>query len=186
MISQLHSLKSRINNGTLTTSKSSSVEAECQISDNEQRKEVCDEHYQGAYHGLWHDEGWVIDSRNCTLETKSIQMKDLVTIVIVFEEKYFNEDVIQFANRLSEEINLSYKGVKALIATNHPYKQIPSTLDIDNIQITKFSMSETKSEMWISLIRRVKTPYVLVGRSLHSFYGKWINLERSVRLLGSK
>ena len=168
----------------MIVSKAGPVETECQA-ENNQKKVVCDEHYLGPWQGSWHDEGWEIDMINCTQDTKNVEMKDLITILIVFEEKYFNEDVVQFAKRISEEINLSYKGVKALIATNHQYKTFSSTFDIDNVQVIKLSKSATKSDMWLSLVRMTKTPYVLVGRSLHTFYGKWINFERSIRILGS-
>ena len=184
ILAKLQGLKNRISENALVVAKAGPVETQCQ-SENHQKKEVCDEHYLGPFHGSWHDEGWEIDMKNCTQDTKDVEMKDLITILIVFEEKYFNEDIIQFAKRISEEINLSYKGVTALIATNHQYKTFSSTFDIDNVHVVKFSISASKSDMWLSLARMVKTPYVLVGRSLHTFYGKWINFERSIRILGS-
>ena len=184
IIAKLYGLKRRISENTLVVSKAGPVETQCQSEDNH-RKEVCDEHFLGPFHGSWHDEGWQIDMKNCTQYTKSVEMKDLITILIVFEETYFNEDVIQFGKRINEEINLSYKGVKVLIATNHQYKTFSSTFDIDNVHVKEFSKSATKSDMWLSLVRMAKTPYVLVGRSLHTLYGKWINFERSIRILGS-
>ena len=185
VLSQLLSLRSSIREGSLTKSKFDFTDLECET-DNEHKKEVCDEYYRGPHHGSFHDEGWEIDIENCTEETKSLQMKDLITILIVFEEKYFDEDIAQFAKRIKEEIDLNYIGTNAIIATNIQHNTFSDTLDIKNVQIIKFPISTTKSIMWLTLVRMVKTPYVLVGRSLHTFYGKWANLERSIRLLGSK
>ena len=174
--------------GTLTIAKTNMVETDC-YAYNQQKKEVCDEVYRGVYQGTFHDEGWKIDFENCPQETKSVRMKELITILVIFEEKYFNEDVISFSKRISEEINLSYEGIKVFIATKQQYKHqndFSSDLNTNNVQVIKYSSSTSKSDIWLSLVRMVKTPYVLIGRTLHQFHGNWANIERSIRLLGSK
>ena len=149
-------------------------------------KEVCDEYYRGPYFGFWQDGGWVADTQNCSRAITEIKIKDLITILVIYNAKYFDEDVEQFANRFSEELNLSYLGMKGIIGTKIKLLSLTSSMHFKNVQLIYFPPSHSENDMWLSLIRMAKTRYVLVGRSLHTYYGKWANIERSIRLLGSK
>ena len=185
LIKQLTNLKREITQGTVAKDKQDPDQRKCNSNDPH-FKQVCDEYYRGPYFGFWHDGGWVTDSRNCSLSTKRIQIKSLITVLLVYKEKYLNENVIQFAKRFSEDLDLYYPGMAGMIATK---TQLPSSayyFQIKNVEIIKFSISSSESDMWLSLIQKTKTPYVLLGRSIHTFCGKWANLERSIRLLGSK
>jgi hypothetical protein len=157
-------------------------ERECTANDPN-LKEVCDEYYRGPYFGFWQDGGWV---QNCSRATSRTKIKDLITILIIYNPKHFDEDVEQFANRFSEELNLSYPGMMGIIATSIQLPSMASSLNFKGVQLINFPLSYSENEMWLSLIHMAKTRYVLVGRSLHTFYGKWANIERSIRLFGSK
>ena len=162
-----------------------SDERECTANDPN-LKEVCDETYRGPYFGFWQDGGWVTDTQNCTQDTTRTKIKDLITILIIYNEKNFDEDVEHFANRFSEELNLSYPGMNGIIATRIQLPSVASSMNFKSVQLINFPLSYSENEIWLSLIHMTETRYVLVGRSLHTFYGKWANIERSIRLLGSK
>ena len=92
----------------------------------------------------------------------------------------------RFAHRFSEELNRSYPGVRCVIATKSQLPLSESSGNFKSVRLVKFPLSYSDNDMWLSLIHMAETRYILVGRSLHTFYGKWINIERSIRLLGSK
>ena len=177
-------LKNAIKQGTVIKDIEDPSENECSAG-NPHLKLVCDEYYRGPYFGFWHDQGWVMDMENCSLATKRTQIKELITVITVYKEDYKDETVVEFGKRFSRDLRDSYTGMMGLItAQTHP-----SSLDnihFNNVHIVNFGLASSESAMWYSLIRSARTPYVLVGRSLHTFYGKWANLERSIRLLGSK
>ena len=179
-------LKNEVSEGTVAKNKQDPDQSECNANEPNLKK-VCDEYYRGPYFGFWQDGGWVMDIKNCSLATKLIQIKNLITILVVYnDEKYLGKSIIKFAKRLSEDLDLYYPGLTGMIGTK---VQIPSSAyhrEIRNIEIIRFPKPTSDSDMWLALIQKTKTPYVLVGRSLHTFYGKWANLERSIRLLGSR
>ena len=185
LIIRLQNFKFEVSQGKVVTDKKDPDQMECTANDPH-LKPICDEYYRGPYFGYWHDGGWVTDRKNCSQTTKNNEMKDLLTVLIIYQEEYFDEDVIKFANRFNDKLNMAHRGMRGIIGTKTELPTSTSSIQIKNVQVIKFSTFSSESEMWLFLIRRVNTPYVLVGRSLHTFYGKWANLERSTRLLGSK
>ena len=178
-------LRNSIKKGTVIQDLEGSTEDECSAKDPDLIF-VCDEYYRGPYFGFWHDQGWVMDMENCSMATKRTKIKNLITVVTVYEQQKFqHEHVIQYSKRFSRDLDNNYPGVVGLVATKSRLS-LSNAVAFNNVKIIEFSPTSTESEMWYSLISSAKTPYVLVGRSLHTFYGKWANLERSIRLLGSK
>ena len=64
---ELDSLNKAIELGNVGKDMEHPDQLECTAT-NPQSKLVCDEHYRGPYYGFWHDESWVIDTTNCSME----------------------------------------------------------------------------------------------------------------------
>ena len=181
----LESLKYQVGRGSVAFNKKQHEIEECKAS-IESQIEVCDEYYRGPYIGFWHDAGWATNYENCSDVTKRIRMRDLITILILYDNKRISQDIIEYGNNLSDNLSILYSGVSAIIAIQTEDSLPVSSFPSENVEIVQYSASYSKSEIWISLIRNAKTAYVLVGKSLHAFVGQWADLERSIRLLGSK
>ena len=181
----LKSLKYQVGRGSVAFNKKQHEIEECKAS-IESQIEVCDEYYRGPYIGFWHDAGWATNYENCSDVTKRIRMRDLITILILYDDKHISEDIIEYSNNLSDNLSILYSGVSAIIAIQTEDSLPVSSFPSKNVEIVQYSTSYSKSEIWISLIRNAKTAYVLVGKSLLTFVSQWANLERSIRLLGSK
>ena len=181
----LESLKNQVGRGSVAFNKKQHEIQECKAS-IESQIEVCDEYYRGPYIGFWHDAGWATNYENCSEVTKRIRTRDLITILIVYDDKHISEDIVKYIKTLSDNLSIFYSGVLAIIAIQTEDSLPVSSFSSKNVEIVQYSASYSKSEIWLSLIRKATTPYVLVGKSLHTFVGQWANLERSIRLLGSK
>ena len=181
----LESLKYQVGRGSVAFNKKRHEIQECKASIESQIK-VCDEYYRGPYMGFWHDAGWATNYENCSEVTKRIRMRDLITILILYDDKHISENIMEYSNQLSDNLSILYSGVSAIIAIQTDDSLPVSSFPSKNVEIIQYSASYSKSQIWISLIRKAKTAYVLVGKSLHTFVGEWVNLERSIRLLGSK
>ena len=181
----LENLKYQVGRGSVAFNKKQHEIEECKAS-IESQIDVCDEYYRGPYIGFWHDAAWATNYENCSDVTKRIRMRDLITILILYNDKHISEDIIEYSNNLSDNLSILYSGVSAIIAIQTEDSLPASSFPSKNVEIVQYSASYSKSEIWISLIRTAKTAYVLVGKSLHTFVSQWANLERSIRLLGSK
>ena len=181
----LESLKYQVGRGSVAFNKKQHEIEECKAS-IESQIEVCDEYYRGPYIGFWHDAGWATNYENCSDVTKRIRMRDLITILILYDDLHISEDIIEYSNNLSDNLSILYSGVSAIIAIQTEDSLPVSSFPSKNVEIVQYSTSYSKSEIWLSLIRNAKTAYVLVGKSLDAFVGQWADLERSIRLLGSK
>ena len=181
----LESLKHQVSRGSVAFDKKQHEMEECKAS-IESQIEVCDEYYRGPYNGFWHDAGWATNYENCSEVTKRIRMRDLITILILYDDKRISEDIMEYSKNLSDNLSIFYSGVLAIIAIQTEDSLPVSSFPSENVEIVQYSSSYSKSEIWIRMIRKAKTAYVFVGKSLHTFVGQWANLERSVRLLGSK
>lgn len=156
-----------------------SLQDQCQAEDRQDRV-VCGEAYLGAFHGQSHSDSWVTNTSDCSELARSSNLATLVTVLVNLEEAGGNNDPGRFLGRLSQD--LREMGVKALIAAP---KEIDMEERWDNLELVP-SSDTTPGETWKIMVDRVTTPYVMVAYNLEILFGKWANLERSIRLLGSK
>ena len=114
-------------------------------------------------------------------------MRDLVT-VLMRAPRILGSNVTwtELLLDVTKGIAKHYPKVRLILATETPVstetKSFIEKLDIQFENVTLKGAAE--AEMWASMMKVVRTPYVLVARHLTDFDDD-VNLERLVRVLGS-
>ncbi len=136
---------------------------------------VCPEKYLGASaNGKCHKSTWDLDRdpQKCGEQAMSPDWGELLT-VILYPRHYLTAREVK-EQLVSEE----YQGVRVHIASVVDSNSVEERGLPDEVTIVE----SHGDAPWSALAWSVRTPYVLVGRDLHSLW-KWARLERSIRLL---
>ena len=113
---------------------------------------------------------WKIDYENCSHEARKPNWGKLLTVLIFCQDSSCLDQL-----QIQESFRKFYPGINVIQGTLSD----TSTLSYQTLRIVK---AVNASAGWWDMIKLVKTPYVLLGRSL-SYLSNASKLERSIRLL---
>ncbi|XP_060580882.1 uncharacterized protein LOC132737585 [Ruditapes philippinarum] len=143
-------------------------------------KHICEESYKGGLHGYpMYYEGFVTD--NCSY---GVPVSKLVTVIKYIANTSGNESLLaDFIDNFIISVDSVMKDANILIAVNT--ESFPNNL-VNNYRGVKINSSKYQSEgsALNSLIKDVKTSYVLVARKMNTFTND-SRLERLVREIES-
>ena len=155
-----------------------------EIFDNKQPREVCPETFlEKSEDQHWSSFQTGFRTAKCS---NFVPMGNLVTVFVTLSRNLTREVAEATLLNTARGVAKYYPKLRVIFPTKDPVStQTKSSVEKLDIRFeNEIFAGGSEAEMWASIMKAVRTPYVLVARQLTDFDDD-VNLERLVRVLGS-